>query len=210
MLEGIKRDSLHWGIQIRNSKEAKVAWGMQVKGRQTGDKIRQAKDVGYIIFDILSQYKDCVLYCLWTGKLRSSEQRGLVSTVQLLSYVLLFATPWTAARQASLSITNSQSPPKLMSIESESTQTHVHRVSHPNISFSVVSLSSCPQSFPASRSFQMSQLFVSGGQSIGVSASASVLPMNTQGWSPLGWTGWNSLQSKGLLRVFSNTTVQKH
>ena len=117
MLEGIKRDSLHWGIQIRNSKEAKVAWGMQVKGRQTGDKIRQAKDVGYIIFDILSQYKDCVLYCLWTGKLRSSEQRGLVSTVQLLSYVLLFATPWTAARQASLSFTNSQSLSKHMSIE---------------------------------------------------------------------------------------------
>ena len=67
-----------------------------------------------------------------------------------------------------------------------------------------------PQSFPASGSFQMSQLFTSGGQSIGVSASTSVLPMNTQDWSPLGWTGWISLQSKGLLRVFSNTTVQKH
>ena len=81
---------------------------------------------------------------------------------------------------------------------------------HPIISSSVVPFSSCPQSFPASRSFQMSQLFTSGGQSIGVSASASVLPMNTQDWSPLGWTGWISLQSKGLWRVFSNTTVQKH
>ena len=81
---------------------------------------------------------------------------------------------------------------------------------HPTISSSVVPFSSCPQSFPASGSFQMSQLFTSGGQSIGVSASTSVLPMNTQDWSPLGWTGWISLQSKGLSRVFSNTTVQKH
>ena len=81
---------------------------------------------------------------------------------------------------------------------------------HPTISSSVVPFSSCLQSFPASGSFQMSQFFTSGGQSIGVSASTSVLPMNTQNWSPLGWTGWISLQSKGLSRVFSNTTVQKH
>ena len=81
---------------------------------------------------------------------------------------------------------------------------------HPTISSPLVPFSSCPQSFPASGSFQMSQLFLPGGQSIGVSASTSVLPMNTQDWSPLGWTGWISLQSKGLSRVFSNTTVQKH
>ena len=81
---------------------------------------------------------------------------------------------------------------------------------HPTVLSSVLSFSSCPQSLPASGSFQMSQLFASGGQSIGVSASTSVLPMNTQDWSPLGWTGWNSLQSKGLSRVFCNTTVQKH
>ena len=81
---------------------------------------------------------------------------------------------------------------------------------HPTISSSVSPFSSCPPSFPASGSFQMSQLFASGGESIGVSASTSVLPMNTQGWSPLGWTGWISLQSLGLSRVFSNTTVQKH
>ena len=81
---------------------------------------------------------------------------------------------------------------------------------HPTISSSVVPFSSCPKSFPASGSFQTSQLFASGGQSIGVSASASVLPMNIQNWSPLGWTGLISLQSKGLSRVFSNTTVQKH
>ena len=81
---------------------------------------------------------------------------------------------------------------------------------HPAISSSVVPFFSCLQSSPASGSFQMSQHFTSGGQSIRVSASKSVLPMNTQDWSPLGWTGWISLQSKGLSRVFSNTTVQKH
>ena len=81
---------------------------------------------------------------------------------------------------------------------------------HPAISSSVVPFSSCPQPLPASGSFPMSQLFSWGGQSIGVSASASVLPMNTQDWSPLGWTGWISLQSKGFSKVFSNTTVQKH
>ena len=81
---------------------------------------------------------------------------------------------------------------------------------HPTISSSVVPFSSHLQSFPASGSFQMSQFFASGGQSIGVSASASVLPMNIQDWITLGWTGWISLQSKGLSRVFSNTTVQKH
>ena len=81
---------------------------------------------------------------------------------------------------------------------------------HPAISCWVVPFSSCPQSLPASESFPMSQLFAWGGQSTGVSASASVLPKNTQGWTPLGWTGWISLQSKGLSRVCSNTTVQKH
>ena len=81
---------------------------------------------------------------------------------------------------------------------------------HPTISSSVIAFSSCPQSFTASGSFPMSQLFSSDGQSIGVAASTSVLPMNTQDWSPLGWTVWISLQSKGLSRVFSNTTVQKH
>jgi len=81
---------------------------------------------------------------------------------------------------------------------------------HPTISSSVVPFSSHLQSFPASGSFQMSQFFTSGGQSIGVSASKSVLLMNTQDWSPLGWTGWISMQSKGVSRVFSNTIVQKH
>ena len=81
---------------------------------------------------------------------------------------------------------------------------------HPAISSSVVPFTSCPQSLPASGPFPVRQLFTWGGQSIGVSTSTSLLPMNTQDWSPLGWTGWISLQSKGLSRAFSNTTVQKH
>ena len=122
------------------------------------------------------------------------------SSVQSLSCVRLFAAPWTAALQASVSITNSWSLPKLMSMES---------VMSSIISSSVVPFSSCPQSSPASGSFPMSQLFASGGQSTGVSTSASVLPVNTQDWSPLGWAGWISLQSMGLSRVFSNTTQFK-
>ena len=123
------------------------------------------------------------------------------SAVQLLSRVRFFETPWIAARQTSLSITNSRSSLRLMSIKS---------LMPSAISSSVVPFSSCPQSLPASESFPVSQLFSWGGQSIGVSALASVLPMNTQDWSPIGWTGWISLQSKGLSRVFSNTAVQKH
>ena len=120
------------------------------------------------------------------------------SSVQSLSRVRLFATPLIAACQASLSITNSQSSDSRPS----------SRWCHPAISSSVIPFSSCPQSLPASESFPMSQHFSSDGQSIGVSALASVLPMNTQDWSHLEWTGWISLQSKGLSRVFSSTTVQ--
>ena len=89
----------------------------------------------------------------------------------------------------------------------EFTQIHIHRVSDPAISSSVIPFSSCPQSLPASESFLMSQLFAWGGQSTGVSALASFLPKKSQGWSPSEWTGWISLQSKGLSRVLSNTTV---
>ena len=107
--------------------------------------------------------------------------------------------------QASLSFTISWSLLRLTSIES------VMTISPPNVLSSVVPFSSCPQSFPVSGFFfLMSQLFASAGQSIGASASESALPMNIQDWSPSGWTGWISLQSKGLSRVFSNTTVQKH
>ena len=122
------------------------------------------------------------------------------SSVQLLSLVRLSATPWTATCQASLSITKSWSLLKLMSVE---------LWCHPTILFSVVPFS-CLQSFSAWGSFLMNQFFASGDQSIEVSASTSVLPMNTQDWSPSEWTGWTSLQSKGLSRVFSNTTFHKH
>ena len=110
------------------------------------------------------------------------------------------AIPWTAARQASLSITNSQSPLKLMSTESVMPSNHL-----------ILCCPLLPPSiFPSISVFQMSRFFTSGGQSIGVSASKSVLQMNIQEWFPLGWTGLISLQSNGLSRVFSNTTVQKH
>ena len=122
------------------------------------------------------------------------------SSVQLLSRVQLFVTSWIAACQASLSITISRRSLRLMSIEF---------VCHPAMSSSVVPFSSCPQSLPASESFPMSQLF-SGGQSTGASTLASFLPKKSQGWSPSEWTGWISLQAKGLSRVFSSTTVQKH
>ena len=124
-----------------------------------------------------------------------------ISSLQSLSRVWLFVTQWIAARQASLSITNSWNVLKLMSIKSVMTSSHLI-LCHP--------LLLLPPIPPSVRVFSMSQLFLWGGQSIGISFSASVFPMNTQDWSPLGWTGWISLQSKGLSRVFSNTTGQKH
>ena len=119
------------------------------------------------------------------------------SSVQSLNHVQLFATSWTAACQPSLSITNSWSPPKPMSIKSMMPSNHLI------LGCPLLLLSSI---FPSIRVFSNE----SGGQSIGASALASVLAMNIQNWSPLGWTGWISLQSKGLSRVFSDTTVQKH
>ena len=124
----------------------------------------------------------------------------VMSSVQSLSRVWLFETPWTAARQASLSITNSWSLLKLMSIESVIPSNHL---------ILCCPLLLLPSIFPASGSFQMSQFFTSGGQSIGVSASASVLPMNIQDWFPLGWTVLSSLQSKGLSKESSPTSQFK-
>ena len=140
----------------------------------------------------------------WGGiNLKLEINRYRLSSVQFSCSVVvqLFVTPWVTACQASLSITDSAVQPN---------PSPLSRWCHPTISSSVIPFSSCPQSFPASGSFQVSQLFASGGQSIGVLASTSVLPVNTQDWSPLGWTGWISLQSKELSRVFSKTTVQKH
>ena len=133
-------------------------------------------------------------YSHFQGKCFKNEaSKSHISSVQSLGHVQLFATPWTAAHQASLSMTNSQSLPKPMSIESVMPSNHL---------ILCWPFSSHLQSSPASGSFQMSQFLTSAGQSTGVSASVSVLPMNTQDWFPLGWTGWISLQSKGLSRVF--------
>ena len=123
------------------------------------------------------------------------------SSVQLLSRVRLFATPWIAARKASLSITNSRSSLRPMAIKSVMPSSRL---------ILCCPLLLLPPTLTASESFPMSQLFAWGGQSTGVSALASFLPKKSQGWSPSEWTGWMSLQSKGLSRVFSNTTVQKH
>ena len=124
-----------------------------------------------------------------------------VDSVQVLSCVWLFVTPWTVACQASLSITNSWSLLRLMSIESVRPSNHLI-LCRP--------LLLPPSIFPSIRVFTNESVLHMGGQSIGVSASTSVLPVNIQDWFHLGWTGWISLQSKGLSRVFSNTTVQKH
>ena len=122
------------------------------------------------------------------------------SPVQSLSHVRLFATPWIAAPQAFPYITNSWSSLRLTSIESVMPSSHLI-LCRPLLFLPPI---------PPSIRVPMSQLFEWGGQSTGVSALASFLPKNTQGWSPLGWTGWISLQSKGLSGVFSDTTVQKH
>ena len=121
----------------------------------------------------------------------------IFSSVQSLSHVRLFATPWS-------------SPPCPSTPGVHSNSCSLSQWCHPTISSSVIPFSSCLQCFPSSGSFKMSQFITLGGQSIGVSASASVLPMNIQVWFPLGWTGWISWQSKGLSRVFSKTTVEKH
>ena len=149
----------------------------------------------------------------------------LYQSVQLLCHVWFFVTPWTAACQASLSIISysvmsdslwphglqhARPPYPSSTLGTCSNSRPLSQWCHPTISSSIIPFSSHLQSFPKSGSFHMSQLFASGGQSTGVSASALVLPMNIQDWSPLGWTGWISLQSKGLSRVFSNSTIQKH
>ena len=136
----------------------------------------------------------------WSGHCYTPYGKPQFSSVQWFSHVRLFVTLWTATHQASLSVTNSRSGLKLMSIES---------VIPSNNLILCCPLLLVPSIFPAPGSFQTNQFFTSGGQSTRVSASASVLPMNVQDWFPLGWIGWISLQSKRLSRVSSNTTVQK-
>ena len=134
---------------------------------------------------------------------------GALSSIQSLSCVQLFCVCVSSSSRHH-GPQHARSPCPSPTPGDHSNSVPLSQWSHPTISSSVVPFSSCPQSCPASGSFQMSQLFTSGGQSTRVSASASVIPKNSQGRSPLEWTGWISLQSKGLSRVFSNTTVQKH
>ena len=137
---------------------------------------------------------------LWEDRRTGLHWKTERKLVQFVSRFWFFATPWSAAHQASLSFTKLQNPPNPCPLS---------WWCHLTISSSVVPFSSYPQYFTALGSLPMSQLFGSGGQHIGVSVSASVLLMNAQDWFPLGWTGWIALQSKELSRVFSNTTVQK-
>ena len=178
------------------------------KGRHCMEKeqkiaVSKKGTCNYLCVYSIAQKVCCCLFFNWSSGVGYDIKNYRIpfSSVQSLSRVRLFATPWTAGCQASLSVINSWSLPKPMSIESVMPSSHL---------ILCCPLLLLPQSFPASGSFPMSQLFSWGGQNIGVSGLASVLPMNIQDWSPLGWTGWISLQSKGLSRVFSNTTVQKH
>ena len=159
---------------------------------------------------------------VWYLDLKDPLEEGMATYSSILAWRTLWTEEFSrfSSFQFSLSVvSNSLRPHELQHTRppcpSPTPRVHpnpcpLSRWCHPAISSSVVPSSSLPQSFPASGSFPISQLFAWGGQSIGVSASASVLPMNTQDWFPSGWTGWISLQSKALSRVFSNTTVQKH
>ena len=158
----------------------------------------------YAVYNLIFKLSISQIFLLCYRRKKYYWAMHICSSVQLLSCVQLFAMPWTRSRQASLPITNSQN--LLLSIDS----CPLSQWCHPTVSSSVIPFSSHLQSFPASGSFTMSQFFSPGSQSIGSSASASVFLMNIQDWFLLGLTRLISLQSKGLSRAFSNTTVQKH
>ena len=157
-------------------------------------------EIGWLLSKAISFSRKYWYICL-PIRLNPQVECQLVQFSSVSQSCGLFVTPWTAIRQASLSITNSGSPPKPMSIELVMPSNYLI------LSHSLFLLHSI---FPNIRVFSNESHLCLGGQSIGVSASTSVLPMNTQDWTPLEWTGWISLQSKGLSRVFSNTKVQKH
>ena len=154
-----------------------------------------------------------ILFIDWKTKKMgsySTDQAALSHLLKLISYSVQFSRSVlsNSLRPHESQHTRPPCPPPTPGVHSESRPSS--QWCHPAISFSVVPFFSCPQSLPASESFPMSQLFARGGQSTGVSASASFPPKKSQGWCPSEWTGWISLQSKGLSRVFSNTAIQKH
>ena len=151
---------------------------------------------GLFLLLIFTEYNCCVSFCC-------TESDSAISSVQFIRSVVS-----DSLRPHALQHTRLPCPSPTPGAYSKSCP--LSWWCHPTISSSVIPFSSCLQSFPTSGSFLMSQLFASGGQNIGVSASTSVLPMDIQDWFPLGWTGWIFLQSKGLLRVLSNTTVWKN
>ena len=157
------------------------------------DKTKSKRQLGFL------------MATLYTGKNQSGNQQS--TPVQSLSLVQFFVTPFLSN---SLGLQHTQLPCPSSTPRACSNSCPSSQWCHPATSSSVVPFSSYLQSFPASGSIPRSKFFTSGGQSIGASASASVRAMNIQDWFPLGWIGWISLQSKGLSRVFSNTTVQKH
>ena len=178
-------------LQLKTLRAATKTWCSQIN-KYFKKKFNALSGISkYTTYDCFVKTK-CMRF---KTHIRSDQIRSVAQLCPTLCNLM------NAARQASLSITNSRVHPD----SRPSSQW-----CHPAISSSVVPLSSCPKSLPASESFPMSQLFICGGQSTGVSALASVLPKKSQGWSPSQWTGWISLQSKGLSRVFSNTTVQRH
>ena len=167
----------------------------------------------YVWFPSLRVMRECPK-CEWYINIKFSAYTDsyILNDNWKLSHVKL--VQFSSVAQSCLTLRNHEPQHSKPPCPSPTPRVHpnpcpLSRWCHPAISSSVIPFSSCPQPFPASGSFQMSQLFTSGGQSIGVSALPSVLPMNTQDWSPLGWTGGISLQSKGLSRVFSNTTIQR-
>ena len=162
----------------------------------------ECQQIWYMMRALLLMCRQLTAFLLYPYMVKRKITSAMWLFILLLSCVWLFVTPGTAAHQASLSFTINQSLFKLMSIESMMPSHHL-------ILYCPLLLP--PSIFPSIRVFSNeSSLFASGGQSIGALASASVFPMNIQDWFPLGWTGWISLKSKGLSRVFSNTTVQKH
>ena len=155
----------------------------------------------------------------WRTVCSTFRQAGLSEVARWCSLITIFKNPFSSVQFSHSVVSDSLRPHELQHTRPPCpsptpgvplNSCPSSQWCHPAISSSVIPFSSCPQSLPASESFPMSQLFAWGGQSIGVSALASILPKNTQDWSPLEWTGWISLESKGLSRVFSNTTVQKH